>query len=333
MATLIGGITIPQLSGDPVGNPDANTVFLYSVGGSYRMKLPNGSIMTFATGVTPEDVQDIVGTFIQAGSNKLSITYNDVSNVLVIDVVPGNISHSDISNIGTNSHAQIDSHLANTSNPHNTTAGQVGADPSGSAAAAQAFSIQRSNHTGSQTSSTISDFSNTVLATILTGFVVGTNTAINAADTILQAFGKIQAQINNILSVLAAQVLGDNFEQFLDNTLFTTTSNANQIAASFTTTSKATGKYRIGINWIWRYASAANSAIFGVYIDGVLQDSEMLMELSDTAANERIPYSWFGYVDFATITTHTIELRVRGEAAGSALEVHNVRAEIWRSSP
>lgn len=333
MATLIGGITIPQLSGDPVGNPDANTVFLYSVGGSYRMKLPNGSVLTFATGVSPEDVEDIVGTFIQAGSNKLSITYNDSLNTLVIDVVPGNISHLDLANIGTNNHAQIDSHISNTSNPHNTTAGQVGADPSGSAAAAQAFAIQRSNHTGSQLAATISDFASVVLATILTGFVVGANSAIAATDSILQAFGKIQAQINNILSVLASQVLGDNFEQFLDNTLFTTTSNANQVAAIFTTTSKATGKYRVALNWVWRYASNANSAIFGVYIDGVLQGTEMQMELSDTAANERIPYSWFGYVDFSTITTHTIELRVRGEAAGSALEVYTVSAEIWRAAP
>lgn len=333
MALLLGGITIPQLLSDPVDNPNANTVFLYSVGSSYRMKLPNGTVMTFATGVSPEDVQDIVGTFIQAGSNKLSITYNDTLNTLVIDVVPGNISHADLANIGTNTHPQIDSHIASTANPHNTTAGQVGADPSGSASAAQAFAIQRSNHTGSQLASTISDFVNTVLATFLSGFVVGTNVAIAATDTILQAFGKIQAQINNILSVLAAQVLGDNFEDFLDNTLFSTTSNVNQVAASFLTASKATGRYRIAMNFVWRYSSTANSAIFGLYVDGVLIDTEMQMEVSDNAANERLHDCIFAYVDFASITTHTIELRVRGEAAGSTLEVHNVRAEIWRAAP
>lgn len=36
------------------------------------------------------------------------------------------ISHTLLTNIGTNTHAQIDSHIANTSNPHNTTASQVG---------------------------------------------------------------------------------------------------------------------------------------------------------------------------------------------------------------
>jgi len=66
--------------------------------------------------------------------------------------------HTLLSNIGTNTHAQIDAHIANTSNPHATTAAQVGADPAGSAAAAQAFAIQRANHTGTQLASTISDF-------------------------------------------------------------------------------------------------------------------------------------------------------------------------------
>lgn len=40
------------------------------------------------------------------------------------------INHTTLSNIGTNTHAQIDSHIASTSNPHNVTAAQVGAAPS-----------------------------------------------------------------------------------------------------------------------------------------------------------------------------------------------------------
>jgi microcystin-dependent protein len=38
----------------------------------------------------------------------------------------GQIDHVDLANKGTNTHAQIDSHLSSTSNPHNTTASQVG---------------------------------------------------------------------------------------------------------------------------------------------------------------------------------------------------------------
>lgn len=38
------------------------------------------------------------------------------------------IAHSNLSGIGTNTHSQIDSHVGSTSNPHSTTASQVGAD-------------------------------------------------------------------------------------------------------------------------------------------------------------------------------------------------------------
>lgn len=51
--------------------------------------------------------------------------------------------------------AALSGHVANTSNPHSTTAAQVGADPSGSAAAAQSAAVQRANHTGTQAATTI----------------------------------------------------------------------------------------------------------------------------------------------------------------------------------
>jgi len=58
----------------------------------------------------------------------------------------------------TDAQALVNTHANRTDNPHATTASQVGADPTGSAAAAQAAAIQRANHTGTQTASTISDF-------------------------------------------------------------------------------------------------------------------------------------------------------------------------------
>ena len=58
----------------------------------------------------------------------------------------------------------------------------------------QAFTIQRANHTGTQLASTISDFASTVRATVLTGISFATGTAVTAADSILVAIGKLQAQ-------------------------------------------------------------------------------------------------------------------------------------------
>ena len=56
-----------------------------------------------------------------------------------------NIPHSGLTSIGTNTHAQIDTHIASTSNPHSVTAAQVGA-PSGSG-------TSTGTNTGDQTTS------------------------------------------------------------------------------------------------------------------------------------------------------------------------------------
>lgn len=48
--------------------------------------------------------------------------------------IPGH-SHTLLDDIGTSTHAQIDSHISNTSNPHAVTAAQTGAEPSGAIAA------------------------------------------------------------------------------------------------------------------------------------------------------------------------------------------------------
>lgn len=56
----------------------------------------------------------------------------------------------------------------------------------------------RSTHTGTQLASTISDFANSVLATVLTGLSTATNAVITSADSVLSAFGKLQAQITGL---------------------------------------------------------------------------------------------------------------------------------------
>jgi len=85
--------------------------------------------------ITNEQIQDVIGALL-TDSSTIDVTYNDAGNVLSLTVIQTALDHTQFLNIGTNTHAQIDTHLANTSNPHATTAAQVGADPTGTAAAA-----------------------------------------------------------------------------------------------------------------------------------------------------------------------------------------------------
>jgi hypothetical protein len=52
----------------------------------------------------------------------------------------------------------------------------------------------RVNHTGTQLANTISDFATTVRGVVLTGLSTASNVIIAATDTVLEAFGKLQAQ-------------------------------------------------------------------------------------------------------------------------------------------
>jgi len=63
---------------------------------------------------------------VKAASTKISVTDNPTPHTIDLDVVPGNISHTAISDIGSNSHTVIDSHIASISNPHSVTKTQVG---------------------------------------------------------------------------------------------------------------------------------------------------------------------------------------------------------------
>lgn len=76
-----------------------------------------------------------------------------------------------------------------------------------------AILLNRSNHTGTQLSSTISDLPGVIRDTVLTGLSLATNSVITITDSIVIAFGKIQTQITDHLlnfsnphSVTQAQV-------------------------------------------------------------------------------------------------------------------------------
>ncbi|MFI8608503.1 hypothetical protein ACIGFL_09280 [Pseudomonas sp. NPDC077649] len=74
-------------------------------------------------------------------------------------------------------------------------AADVGADPAGAAAAAQAAAVQRSNHTGTQLAATISDLAAAVRDVALTGLSLADSAVVAATDTVRQAIGKLAARL------------------------------------------------------------------------------------------------------------------------------------------
>ncbi len=101
-----GGITLTY-------DDSANTLTIFSAsgagGGSY----------------TDEEAQDAIGGIL-TDSATIAWTYDDATPEIIADVIASGISHTDIIDIGTNTHAQIDTHIASTSNPHSVTKTQVG---------------------------------------------------------------------------------------------------------------------------------------------------------------------------------------------------------------
>lgn len=68
---------------------------------------------------------DLQFRHIAPASSKVTVVLN--TQDIDIDVVESNIIHDNLSGAGTNTHAQLDTHVANTTNPHATDIGNLGA--------------------------------------------------------------------------------------------------------------------------------------------------------------------------------------------------------------
>lgn len=83
---------------------------------------------------------------------------------------------------------------------------KLGAIASGATANATNAELRdRSTHTGSQLTATISDFAETVRATVLTGLSLASGAAIAAGDSALVAWGKLQKQITDLAAAVSGK--------------------------------------------------------------------------------------------------------------------------------
>lgn len=142
------------------------------------------------------------------GSTNLYFTYSRVRATLMtgVDLVTGGtgLATDSLLVLLGKTYANVMAHISNTSNPHGVTKSQVGlgnVDNTSDSAKPVSTATQTALYLKQDTSTLAA----TVLALVLTGFTVPASSAVIASDSILSAFGKIQAQINANVTALATK--------------------------------------------------------------------------------------------------------------------------------
>ena len=182
----------------------------------------------------------------------------------------------------------------------------------------------RANHTGTQLSSTISDFATTVRSTVLTGLSLASTAAVVATDSILVAIGKLQAQLD-------AKVFGTQAEDFIDTGNVSYTTNTLFEAYSFTTQSNPSGRYRVGLTVHYEPGSSSSNDLLQLRINGTQIGLEFEDEGKDTGSDIRRTKYLFGYYQHTGPATFDIELWAAQDGGGTSV-LHGVQAESWRVS-
>lgn len=139
------------------------------------------------------------------------------------------VSANNLSDLDSASTARTNLGLG-TAATQNTTA----FDAAGSAASAQAFSIQRANHTGTQLANTISNFNTAAIAAPVTGVVFTDSTDVVSTDTLLAAIGKLQAQLNTVVSPTTNLINTTTFNNLSNTTLANVTSLQHSVVSGKT---------------------------------------------------------------------------------------------------
>lgn len=236
---------------------------------------------------------------INSSTPAITVTLDGTNDEIDINLVPGSINISQLNNdSGFETGAQLD--------------------------ARDTANRSRANHTGSQLASTISDFATTVLNTVLTGISFATSTPVLAADSILVAIGKLQAQIN------ALSVFGNEADDFTDNTQVSFSGATEVTVYTVSTGALVGGRYRFAVDVRVEPSSASSNDNFELRVDGNTVGLDIEQEGKDAGGDIKAPYQMVGYATLAA-GTYNIELIGSNEAGGTTV-VKGAVFEWWRQS-
>lgn len=181
----------------------------------------------------------------------------------------------------------------------------------------------RTNHTGTQLVNTISDFASGVLSTLLTGISFATSTAVVATDTILEAIGKLQAQLDGITSSSSKVIRTDYIEGSTSgpSTTASTSGTAPVIAEMTDTFTPADANDVIDVFFDGTFGEDVvgkdATVHIGIFIDSVLigttERSQTVKGVGDTDKIASISTQWSGTL---SVASHTIDVRMWVPAAG-----------------
>lgn len=233
-----------------------------------------------------------------------------------IHFTEASIDHAAIQNIGTNTHAQIDSHIASTANPHSVTFTQaVAADGGTDISAAEAETLTDGSDADSLHTHTVQNLTDTNIS----GPAVGELLRWDGTDWV------------------NAPPFGANYQYEEDETVSTTVSTTFQNKLTLTTPSIPAGTYRIGVSYQWNHDNAGNDFEAEVQVNAVQaflhkqepKDSAGTFGSTGTSQQYLAGHAWN---EVLTAGIHTIELNYRTDSGGDESSIWNARIEFWRVS-
>lgn len=290
-----------------------------------------------------EAAQDAVGGIL-TDSSSVDFTYDDAGNQILASVIPAGVNHAQLNNLNSSTH----SHLTQTEYTDLTDSGD-------SSLHFHSSDRNRSNHTGTQLSSTISDFNEAAqdaVGNILTNSAdinFNYNDAGNSISSLLTTTGVSagtygtpstfpivtvdnKGRITNITTDTVSAIFGSSFFNAESLGLSTVASTTFTNKVTLTTTSVPAGTYRVGWSYEWYFTDGGNSFRGRVLVDGATQLLAQVQEPKDTHTTQRHPASGFGYVTFGSNGTHTITLDYSRSAGSGTAGISNARLEFWRVS-
>jgi len=203
------------------------------------------------------------------------------------------LAHDTLSGAGSQTHAQLDAHIASTANPHTVTASQVGKDtaqwnadrlqgtPIASAAPADG-QVLRYNETNSQ---------------------------YEPADQ------------------SSSSTFGSQFQQETDDSETQTTSTSYVQRLRMTTPSLPSGTYRVGWYYEWQ-VTGLTDYLARIQVNDTTNIVEVREEAVDAGSNQWFPRSGFGYFTGFGVLNIDLDYAV----PTNSVKMRRARLEIWRVS-